>query len=74
MGLGAYLAILVVFAVRCVTELRRRGREAAAPLTSCVLAVAGITVAGLFEYNWGDAEVWIPTLVCLATPFSEASG
>jgi hypothetical protein len=32
------------------------------------MAVAGVTAAGLFEYNWGDAEVWIVTLVSLSAP------
>jgi hypothetical protein len=35
-----------------------------------MLAIAGLSVAGLFEYNWGDAEVWIPTLAVLAVPFA----
>ena len=31
---------------------------------------AGVTTAGFFEYNWGDAEVWILTLVSLSAPFA----
>jgi O-antigen ligase len=69
LGLGAYFAILTVFFVRA-------GRQFLNPLASrraiggCLLAIIGVTVAGLFEYNWGDAEVWILTLACLATPFA----
>jgi O-antigen ligase len=72
LGLAAYVAILVVFLVRTTSALRRRDQHLAAPLMSCLLAVVGITIAGLFEYNWGDAEVWIPTLTCLSTPFALA--
>lgn len=71
-GLGAYLAVLVVFALHTVAALRRRDHPAFPALAGCVLAVAGVTVAGLFEYNWGDAEVWIPTLAVLAAPFALA--
>jgi putative inorganic carbon (hco3(-)) transporter len=69
-GVGCYGAVLVVFALHSAAALRARGRAAFAAVASCVLAVAGITVAGLFEYNWGDAEVWMVTLTLLATPFA----
>ena len=35
------------------------------------LVMVGITMAQRFEYGWGDAEVWIPTLTCLGTPFAK---
>ena len=71
LGLAAYIALLAVFASRCAALLRRRrpGPEVAA-VAGCLAAVAGVTVAGLFDYTWGDAEVWIPTLLCLAAPFA----
>jgi O-antigen ligase len=72
MGLGAYLAVLAVFALHTGAALRRRDHPAYSALAGCALAVAGVTVAGLFEYNWGDAEVWIPTLAVLAAPFALA--
>jgi O-antigen ligase len=73
-GLAAYLGILAVFFAQAVAVLRRRGQPQAPPVAGCLLAVLGVTVAGLFEYNWGDAEVWIPTLVCLSAPFALESG
>jgi O-antigen ligase len=69
-GLAAYLAILVVFFRHTWRALRAARGGAFPALAGCFLAVAGITVAGLFEYNWGDAEVWIVTLVCLSIPFA----
>jgi hypothetical protein len=36
------------------------------------LAVAAASVAGLFEYNFGDKEVLMATLPLLALPFSRA--
>ncbi len=70
LGAAAYLAILVVFFLHTSGALARAGPDLAPALAACLLAVVGLTVAGLFEYNWGDAEVWIPTLVCLALPFA----
>jgi O-antigen ligase len=71
-GLTAYLAILAVFFAHTWSALRRAPGSQQPALAGCLVAVAGITVAGLFEYNWGDAEVWIPTLVCLSAPFALA--
>jgi len=69
-GLAAYLAILVVFFRYTWSALRVAEGRRFAMLAGCFLAVAGITIAGLFEYNWGDAEVWIVTLTCLSIPFA----
>ena len=69
-GLGAYVAILAVFVVYAVRALRGPERASRPAVAGCLLAVVGVTVAGLFEYNWGDAEVWILTLMCLASPFA----
>jgi len=69
-GLAAYLSILGVFFLTVWRALQRREDPAFPALAGCFLAVAGITVAGFFEYNWGDTEVWILTLFCLAAPFA----
>jgi O-antigen ligase len=73
-GLAAYLAILVIFGM---AVWHRLGWQAGSPspvIGGCFLAVLGVTVAGLFEYNWGDSEIWIPTLVCLSVPFARVAG
>jgi O-antigen ligase len=71
-GLTAYLGVLVVFAVHVWRALMDRSAAARPALAGCLMAVVGVTVAGLFEYNWGDAEVWIVTLVSLSAPFALA--
>jgi O-antigen ligase len=68
---AAYLALLVLFFARVAALLRTslsadRGVVAAAAF----LAVAAASVAGLFEYNFGDKEVLMATLPRLALPFS----
>jgi O-antigen ligase len=68
LGLAAYAAVVVTFLVHTWRALRRPHQPAFPALAGCFLAVSGITVAGLFEYNWGDAEVWIVTLTALAVP------
>ena len=70
-GLAAYLGILLVFAVHVWRALRLPTQVSRPAIIGCLLAAVGVTVAGFFEYNWGDAEVWIVTLVCLAAPFAE---
>ena len=39
-------------------------------VAGCLLAIAGLSVAGLFEYNWGDSEIWMLCLVLIAAPFA----
>jgi O-antigen ligase len=73
-GLVSYIAILVVFFRHAVGALRSTEETAKPPLAGCLVAITGLSVAGLFEYNWGDAELWIPTLVALSAPFALASG
>jgi O-antigen ligase len=71
---AAYLAILVLFFARVVFLLcRERDPERSALWAGAFLTVAALTVAGLFEYNFGDTEVLIPTLFMLAVPFSRAA-
>jgi len=80
---AAYLALLGLFFARVAALLRvRRGRNAdltpAADQThrdlvaaAAFLSVAAVSVAGLFEYNFGDKEVLMATLPLLALPFSQ---
>lgn len=70
LGAAAYLAILTTFFSDTWRSLRRPGQPRLAAMAGCFLAVAGISVAGLFEYNWGDAEVWILTLAVMAAPYA----
>jgi O-antigen ligase len=71
---AAYLAIVAVFLERVIVLLRRGDRPERAMLwAGALLAGAAITVAGLFEYNFGDTEVEMATLLVFALPFSRAS-
>jgi O-antigen ligase len=70
---AAYLAILACFFTACLRALRHekeRGRRGV--LAGSFLAVAGISFAGFFEYNFGDVEVLMTTLIVMAIPFSRA--
>ena len=72
---AAYLAIVALFLARAIGLVRRRDGPERAPLWAGVLlAGAAISVAGLFEYNFGDTEVEMATLILMALPFSRASG
>jgi len=79
---AAYLALLGLFFAR-VTSLLRVDRTRNVDLTpsgdqthraviaaATFLSVAAVTVAGLFEYNFGDKEVLMATLPLLALPFA----
>ena len=67
-ALAMYGFLLVIFGVTVVRGLKDPDHPAPAALASCLLAMVGLTVAGLFEYNWGDSEIWIVTLFVLAVP------
>ena len=70
---AAYLAMMVLFFGRTGILLRREkdpGR--AALLAGALLAGTALFVAGFFEYNFGDTEVEMATLLVLAIPFSGA--
>ncbi len=70
---AAYLCLVGIFFVRAVTLLRREKRpDRSALLAAALLAGVAVTVAGLFEYNFGDTEVEMATLLVLAMPFSGA--
>jgi O-antigen ligase len=71
-GLGAYVLILISFFFSSWRLLESADPDRRAATAGCLVAIVGLTVAGLFEYNWGDAEIWIPTLVCLSTPIALA--
>jgi O-antigen ligase len=72
-GLLAYLGILGTFAVHAWRASQITSTPARSMIIGCLMAVGGVTAAGFFEYNWGDAEVWIVTLVTLSAPFSVSS-
>ena len=67
-ALGMYGLLLVIFGISVVGDLGNPRHPAPNAVASCLLAVVGLTVAGLFEYNWGDSEIWILTLFLLAVP------
>lgn len=68
-ALAAYLALLAIFIISVIPPLRMDSAWPAHRIAaSALLAVTGLCVAGLFEYNWGDAEIWILTLFLLALP------
>lgn len=71
---AAYVAMLVLFFTRAITGLRgKSAREPAVLFAGPLLAVTAVTAAGFFEYNFGDTEVLIPTLLLMAVPFSRAA-
>jgi O-antigen ligase len=70
---AAYAALLVLFFSRTIRLLRRETEPSRRGLLAgSLLAMTGITVAGFFEYNFGDVEVLMTTLVIFAIPFSRA--
>jgi O-antigen ligase len=71
---AAYLAIVAVFLAKAITRLRRGDEPARAAIwAGALMAGAAITVAGFFEYNFGDTEVEMATLLIFALPFSRAA-
>jgi O-antigen ligase len=72
--LAAYLAILGTFFVQTGRALRRAtSRDDLRALVAPIAAIVGITIAGLFEANFQDTEVLLPTLFLLALPFADGS-
>jgi O-antigen ligase len=70
---ASYLALMALFFARTVVLLRRETRpDRAALLAGALLAGTALFVAGFFEYNFGDTEVEMATLLVFAVPFSEA--
>lgn len=71
---AAYLALVGLFLARAILLLRRERRpERSAIWSGVLLAGAALTVAGLFEYNFGDTEVEMATLLIFAVPFAGAA-
>ncbi|MEP6767450.1 MAG: O-antigen ligase family protein [Acidobacteriota bacterium] len=70
---AAYLALMGIFFVHTAGALRRETEPArAALLAGAWLSGVALFVAGLFEYNFGDTEIEMATLLILAIPFSKA--
>jgi O-antigen ligase len=55
LGLTAYLLLLALFVRECVRAWRTSGRKWAEVGVAVAVSLA---VAGLFEFNWGDTEVF----------------
>ena len=66
---ATYLALLALFFTRTVRLLRVRNVGQTLIAAAAFLAVTALSVAGLFEYNFGDKEVLMATLPLLALPF-----
>ena len=63
----AYLALMAVFFVRTLHLLGRGPRPLpAALLAGSLMAGVALFVAGFFEYNWGDTEVEMATLLVMS--------
>lgn len=72
---AAYVALVALVLARAIRLLRTETRpDRAAIWAGVLLAVAALAVAGLFEYNFGDTEVEMATLLLFAVPFSGAAG
>jgi O-antigen ligase len=67
---AAYFALLALFFARGGRLLRvERAPDRGLIAAAAFLAVSAASVAGLFEYNFGDKEVLMATLPLLALPF-----
>jgi O-antigen ligase len=67
---GTYLALLALFFARAGRLLRvERAPDRGLIAAAAFLAASAASVAGLFEYNFGDKEVLMATLPLLALPF-----
>jgi putative inorganic carbon (HCO3(-)) transporter len=67
-AVAIWAAFLGVFALGITRDLKRTDHPAIQVPAGCALAVTGLTAAGFFEYNWGDSEIWMLTVVLLAAP------
>ena len=70
----AYLAFVGAFFHSALRIVRRapRGDPARGVALGAIGAMAGLFVAGLFEYNFGDVEVLMATLIVATLPFTGA--
>jgi O-antigen ligase len=65
-----YLGFVGAFFAGAVRRLRQPGPDPLRPVVEgAVAAMAGLFAAGFFEYNFGDVEVLVPTLVLSVIPF-----
>jgi O-antigen ligase len=65
LGLASYLWLLGAFFTATWRGLPRLSGEGRAAVAAALIAFAGSTAAGLFEYNFFDLEIQILTLVLL---------
>jgi O-antigen ligase len=71
---AAYLALAVLVGVQAARRLRREARPApAALLAGSLLVSVALFAAGFFEYNFGDTEIEMATLLVWAVPFAAAT-
>ena len=70
----AYLAFVGAFFLGAVRIVRRapRGDPARGITLGAIGAMAALFAAGMFEYNFGDVEVLMATLVVATLPFAAA--
>ncbi|MEO8348474.1 MAG: O-antigen ligase family protein, partial [Acidobacteriota bacterium] len=61
---AGYLALLALFFARTIRLIRVERRDVVA--AAAFLAITALSIAGLFEYNFGDKEVLMATLPLLA--------
>ncbi len=74
-SLLAYLAFLVAFFRCAIRRLRAfRGARERGVARGAIAAMAAVAVAGLFEYNFGDVEILMATLVVATLPFAGRTG
>jgi O-antigen ligase len=73
-ALLAYLAFVGAFFLGALRILRRtpRGDPARGVTLGAIGAMAALFAAGMFEYNFGDVEVLMATLVVATLPFAAA--
>jgi O-antigen ligase len=73
-SLLAYLAFVAAFFAGALRIVRRspRGDPARAVALGAIGAMAALFSAGMFEYNFGDVEVLMATLVVATLPFAAA--
>jgi len=64
-ALAAYLWLLAAFAIAAWRGVKRLHGPPRALVAAALVGVAGVTVAGLFEYNFWDAEIQYLTLVLM---------
>jgi len=71
---AAYLALALLVIVQGARRLSRERRPApAALLAGAFLASVALFAAGFFEYNFGDTEIEMATLLVWAVPFAPAT-